>query len=381
MAGKRGNGEGSVRLRSDGKTWEARLLVGYKADGNPDRRSKYFKTQAEALKWLRETQTSIERNEYVDSSKITVAQWLETWINEYIKPECKPTTIGAYLDAIRLHINPAIGRMQLQKLRSEHVQAMCNRMREAGLKPSTVKKSRMVLSGALNQAVKNRIITRNVAECVDVKQGQTEEIKPLSPEEQRAYMAALPDTPSGRMLTLILYTGLRIGEACGLRWQDVSTNSFKVSQTVRRVPTNDSNAESRTQIATSTPKTQNGRREIPITKPVREILNTQREYQFAHGLYHNDGDLIFTTATGNPFEVRNVGRTHYGTLEKINAEKRGVHNLRHTFATRAVESGVMDYKTLSEILGHSDVTTTLRLYVHSSKETKATAMNALADIM
>lgn len=383
MAGKRGNSEGSIRQRKDG-SWEARITVGYESDGKLKRRSKYFKTREDGVKWMREAATSIDKGEYIEASKITVAQWLETWINEYVKPVDKPTTVGVYMDSIKNHIVPAVGRVQLQKLRTDQIQGMLNRMNDKGYSKSTLTKAKNVIHGALKQAVKNQLVPRNVSEGVVIKRRDDDEEgerKPLTREEQTAYTENLPDTTTGRALAFILGSGLRVGELCGLRWQDVDKDSFRIVQTVRRVPTLNENAATKTTIKASTPKTKNARREIPLTPKTRSILNAQREYQFKCGTLRNDGDLVFTTDNGKPLDVRNISRTHYSTLEKIGAERRGVHHLRHTFATRAVESGVMDYKTLSEILGHSDVSTTLRFYVHSNMETKTSAMQALAEYL
>ena len=383
MARKRGNGEGNIRQRSDG-TWEGRYVAGYKADGTLDRKSIYGKRREDVQKRLQEIVRSIDSGDYVEPSKMTVAQWLETWINEYVKPTRKATTVGVYLDSIKNHIAPVVGRYKIQQLRTEHIQAMLNRMQEKGLKPATIVKAKNVLHGALNQAVKNRIIPRNVADGVEVKRDSETTMKPLTPEEQKAYAEALPNTTTGRALAFDLGTGLRVAELCGLRWQDVGKDSFKIAQTVRRVPTLDDSASQKTAIMATTPKTKNSRREIPLTPKTRAILDAQRKRQLSERLKcgdkWNDNDLVFTTAEGKPLDVRNVNRTHYETLDKIGAERRGVHHLRHTFATRAIEHG-MDYRTLSEILGHSDVATTLRVYVHSSMETKTAAMQALSEFL
>lgn len=134
------------------------------------------------------------------------------------------------------------------------------------------------------------------------------------------------------------------------------------------------------QKETSTPKTKAGRRTIPLTPKLKEILAAQRRHQLesrlAAGSKWHSLDLVFTTEVGTPYEGRNLTRTLHRVLKDQGIQRLGVHALRHTFATRAIESG-MDVRTLSEILGHSNITLTLQLYAHSTSETKRKAMESL----
>lgn len=182
----------------------------------------------------------------------------------------------------------------------------------------------------------------------------------------------------------ILGTGLRVSELCGLRWKDVTGGTIKISQSIRRLQSVESKKGHKTELVTSKPKTKAGMRKIPLSPKLNAILAKERQAQaeilLKLGASRGENDLVFASALGKPLDVRNISRALYNMLDKLGIERRGVHALRHTFATRAIENG-MDVRTLSEILGHADVAVTLRLYVHSSMETKQKSMDMMDNLL
>ncbi|MBR6667237.1 MAG: site-specific integrase [Clostridia bacterium] len=164
-----------------------------------------------------------------------------------------------------------------------------------------------------------------------------------------------------------------MAEVAGLRWCDIHGSSFTVKQTIGRIRDFSDDAPTRTRLEASTPKTKAGRRTNPLSPKMQELLATQRviqlETRLAQGPAWNAYDLAFCSDLGTPYEGRNLRRALHRTLKKAGLPQMGVHALRHTFATRAIESD-MDVRTLSEILGHTKVALTLQLYAHSSMETK-----------
>lgn len=376
---KRGNNEGTIRKRTDGR-WEAIYTTSYKADGKPIRRSVYGKTRKEVALHLGELLHQVEHEEYVPPQKMTVGEWLDDWWKIYCLPFKKISTCTGYESTITWHLKPYIGNKQLQSIRPEHVQSIINALVAEGKAPSTVRKAYAILHMACEQAIVNEILVRNPAKRIILPKMEQEEIRFFTLDEQRRFINALPDNTSGRALYFILGTGLRLAELSGLRWSDVQENQFSISQTIRRNRNFDENDPRRTSLQTSTPKTKAGRRTIPLTPKLKEILATQRRQQLQSrlkaGAKWNDLNLVFTTEIGTPYEGRNMTRTLHRILKEVGIERLGVHALRHTFATRAMESG-MDVRTLSEILGHANITLTLQLYAHSTSETKRNAMKQM----
>ena len=280
-----------------------------------------------------------------------------------------------------LHVVPALGRHKLQRLRTEHVQAFYNEEQEKGFAPGTIRKTHAVLRSALDQAMSNKIIMRNPCIGVKLPKPKQEEIEYLEVWEQRKLLETLTDTSNDRAILLALHTGLRSSELCGLRWKDIGADSLTVAQVCIRSHTFKGQERQGTELIFNTPKTEKSNRTIPLPKRVQELLIDQRrEYiqkKLAAGGAWADNDLVFCTQLGTPLESRNLLRTYHKVLKAVGLKKRGLHTLRHTFATRAIESG-MDVRTLSEILGHEDVSTTLNLYCHSSLDTKREGMERMS---
>jgi integrase len=277
-------------------------------------------------------------------------------------------------------LKPYIGHRQLQGLRAEHIQAVVNALVSEGKAPSTVRKAYAVLRLACEQAVVTEILPRSPAKRIILPKKEQDEIRFFTVDEQRRFINALPDDASGRALYFILGTGLRLAELSGLRWSDIQANQFTIAQTIRRNRNFDDMDSRRTSLQVSTPKTKAGRRTIPLTPKLKDILAEQKRQQAQSRILAGDEwqemGLVFTTELGTPLEGRNLTRTLHRVLKEAKLEQLGVHALRHTFATRALESG-MDLRTLSEILGHANITLTLQLYAHSTTESKRNAMKSM----
>lgn len=373
---KRANKEGGIYPRKDGR-WEYRYTVTDRS-GIEHLRSGYAASQAEATKKKLEAQAQVASGLYVDPDKITVGQWLHVWFEEYFLPSHRASTASVYLDTITCYLVPALGSMRLQKLRPEHIQAFVNAQEKS---PTTIKKMIEVLSGALKQAVENSLILSNPARKVKLPKQEQKEIEFLTLEEQKKLLEALPDTDSGRALRFILQTGLRASELSGLRWQDIKGDFFRVNQVILRVKCFD--GEQKTQFSISPPKSKAGQRDIPLTQKAREIIDIQRREYLQHklraGSIWEDYDLVFCTPIGTPKDAANLRRTLRDALKKAGLKHRGLHALRHSFATNAVRAG-MDLRTLTEIIGHAKVAFTMQTYVHSDLDTKTKAMQMLENL-
>ena len=353
MAKKRGNNEGSVYQRKDGR-WTG-------------------KTQDETLKKLREKQASIDKGEFVEPSALKVSQWLNTWFQEYAKPRMRASTLAEHERVIRNHLVPFLGSYKLQSLRTEHVQAFINHQNY--LAPATVTRQVGILKAALKQALENQLISRNPAAFTKLPKQEQKEIEFLTAAEQSELLSILPATTHGRAIHFSLGTGLRASELCGLRWRDIENDGIQIRQTCVLV---------KGKPVIGEPKTKAGRRFIPLSAKLKYILTQQKQAQrierLKAGSVWTDGDYVFASAIGTPLDRNNLARTYRGLLKKKGLASRGLHTLRHTFATNWVQ-GHYDLRTLSEILGHSKVAFTMQIYVHSDNATKKRGMDYMESLL
>ncbi|NLI22307.1 MAG: tyrosine-type recombinase/integrase [Clostridiales bacterium] len=378
MSKKRGNAEGSIYQREDGR-WTA----AYHAQGK--RKYLYGSTRDEVAKKLRDIQAKIDRGEFVEPAALTVGQWLETWLHEYAAQGVRPSTYSAYEGIVSMHLLPTLGKYKLQGLRSEHIQSWVNRKAKDGYAPASVKRFFNVLRVALGQAVANRLIFHNPADAVTLPKQEAKTIECLSAEEVAALLAVLPDSTHGRALRFVLGTGLRVAELCGLRWCDVGEESITVNQITYTIKRNGANER-----ITNPPKTKAGVRFIPTNTKLRALLDVQRREQrldrvragsaWQGGEPGKGEQYVFATVTGEPADRNNIARSLRAYLKRAGLKSRGVHALRHTFATMWVQSG-NDLRTLSEILGHTNVAFTMQRYVHSDTVTKRRGMEAMASLI
>ncbi|MDR3120055.1 MAG: site-specific integrase [Clostridiales bacterium] len=383
---KRGQNEGTIRQRPDGR-WEARVTVGRNPNGSQKQRSFYGRTRKEVHEAAIAAQNDLNNGVYTSPSKMTVGEWLDVWFREYVLPLKRPSTARGYDDIITLHLKPELGTTPLRELRPEHLQALYNQKIRGGLSPRTVQHINAMLNAALGQALKNGLLTQNICRLVALPKVEPKKISFFTREEQRLFLEAAADHPLGLAFEMCLATGLRQSELLGLRWSDLQTDGqtdgkiLRVNNTIMRQRTFRSDGKrGRTAIVEGRPKTTAGVREIPLSPLVCAKLEAHRrrrlEYRLSIGELWNETGFIFTSEVGTPIEPRRLLKMFHAVLMKAGLKKAGLHTLRHTFATRAVEAG-MNIKILSTVLGHKDIATTLNLYVHASDQEKQSEMKKL----
>lgn len=374
---KRANNEGTIRKRTDGR-WEARYY-----DAGRKMRSLYAKTQAEAKDRLHLVLQQLSSGDYCEPSRMTVAFWLDTWWREYCVPATRKNSAAAAMQSISKHLIPSLGSVPLQQLRADQVQRLINRLVTEKYAPATIRRIMATLRTSLQQAVTNQLIIKNPASGVKLPVLQQKEIVIFTVDEQRSLLEAMPDTDNGRALRFILGTGLRSSELCGLRWQDIKGNAFTVNQAITTYLDYEEEGGPANRKQTAPPKSAAGRRTIPLTPAMLSLLDEQRRAQLvdkeaaiSKGMGWPMTGLVFTTPAGQPKDRANLSRTLRQALDKAGLAHRGVHALRHTFAQNAMQSAV-DYRTLSELLGHSKVAFTLQTYAHSDMEIKRKALETM----
>lgn len=304
-------------------------------------------------------------------------EWLNIWLNNYIKPSAKDRTYIRYEQLIRTHIAPKIGGNDVNDLTPIVLQSFVSDLLNSGnlrtgkeLSPNFVNTVISVVQNSLKTANLVGIASEYTANKIKRPKAKEKQVNCFTVSEQKTIEQYVLNCKKDKLfgVVLCLYTGLRIGELLALTWNDIDFGKglLFVSKTCH-----DGNDGQKHIRITDSPKTVNSRRVIPLPKQILPLLKvvkkrSQCEYIVA------DGD--------KPVFVRSYQRTFELLLKKLHIPHKGFHSLRHTFATRAMECG-MDVKTLSELLGHKNATITLNRYAHSLLEHKVDMMNRLGKLL
>jgi integrase len=372
MATRRGKGEGSITQRRDGR-WEARLTL--PQGGRRQRRAFYGKTRAEAARKLRDALRKQDEGLPLPPENLTLEAHLRTWL-EAKRATLRPETWRRYNDLVG-HIIPVLGRRRLPRLTVEDVQALHDALAAKGLSGTTMQHAHGVLHAALQDALRWNLAGRNVASLVPAPRRSTGEMRHLSPADARALMIAAKGEPLEAFFVVALTAGLREGELQALRWKDVDLDRQRVRVTATLTAIKDGAP------VLGEPKTQHSRRTVWLTLTAVEAIERHRADQDARrrlaGPAWVEYGLVFCSDRGLPL-WRSQVRTHWlRLLAKAEIPHLRVHDLRHSAATLLLAEGV-PVKVASEMLGHSDVTTTLRIYAHvleGAQEQAASAMDRL----
>jgi len=307
--GKRGNNEGTLYHRKDGK-WEAKVSIGYDDEGNLKRLTKYFKTRQEGAAWLAEVQTQQNTGQFIQPNKITVGEWMERWLNMYCKlPLIKNTTFENYETVIRVHILPSdLGNISLQTVTTADVQKFLVAKltggradgKEGGLSPRMVQYLRFLIKTALKQARREGLISRNVAEDVVLPKMTSKKKKPafLTAEQVDRFLDAAEGDRLFPALQMELGTGLRRGELLALKWTDLDLEGGTV--TVRRQLV----ILRGKAVFHDHAKTEAGERVVTLPQDVIESLRFHKRRQDNEkklcGETYEDHGLVFCQENGKP---------------------------------------------------------------------------------
>jgi integrase len=381
MGMRRGRDEGSIYQRSDGR-WAASVSLGYDEAGKRARKTIYGKTRKEVADKLRALQNAAEQGLPPENNAVTVGQLFDSWLAEAVKPSVRPRTYESYAMMARLHIVPMLGRHKLAKVDTRAVQAFLTARGEAGLSPRTVLYLRMILRRAFGQAVKWGWVARNVVDLTEPPKVERGETPRFSPEQARAMLAAFSTHRLGPLFTLHLGLGLRLGEALGLRWQDVALPEGGDTGGTITVRVQLQVIGGAFQL--NPPKSASSRRTLALPAFVAAALTKQRDRQ--RDLAEkwepraNAWGLVFTTDGGNPLHERNVRRDFKNLLEKAGIGRVRVHDLRHLCASLLVSQGVHP-RVIMGILGHSQISLTMNTYSHLMPGSNRAAAETLDGVL
>ena len=356
---KRGDGEGGVfkqtRTLADGRQkilWRGALRhEGKRLWVSGD-------TKKQALDRLKKLKDDIARGTVEGQRGQTLAQFVEEWLESSVKPTTRPRTYLAYRERMRVHILPDLGAKKLGAITPRDLQLLYARKLAAGLSSGTINGCNVVLHRALKQARRWGLVERNVCEDVDVPQPKPPEAKPFTAEELAVFTAGVVGDERESLWTLLLQTGLRFGEAAALRWPDVDLDErlLRVRATITR--------EGSKGYAFTDPKTPKSKRTVPL--PPSAVIALRRQLELDAELYEVSSewlveDLVFPSRRGTPLREPHVLDEFHAVLDRLGLERRRLHDLRHTYATRLF---VLDAhpRAVQALLGHSDIATSMNRY-------------------
>ena len=291
----------------------------------------------------------------------TVREIAAAW-KEYKRPYVKQSTMAAYVLILENHILPYFG--DGDSLHEQEVQAFVLQKLERGLSVKTVKDILIVLKMVMKFGVKNEWMTYYEWDIKYPTTSTSKELEVLSVANHRKILNYIQShfTFTGLGIYISLSTGLRIGEICALKWSDINVadGTITVSRTIERIYVIEGEKK-HTELIINTPKTKNSCREIPMSKELLAMIKPLKKVV--------NEDFYVLTNNERPTEPRTYRNYYNGLMVKLDIPKLKYHGLRHSFATRCIEAGC-DYKTVSVLLGHSNISTTLNLYVHPNIEQK-----------
>lgn len=351
---------GSVRKRGN-QSWRL-TIVG--RDGNGNRRRKCITvkgTRAEAERKLRKLLEVRDESESTSSPTITVGEFLEQWLHDYVEINTSPVTAEGYRHKIRCHVLPKIGNVPLDQLIPRHVIGIYVDMREAGLSRRTALHVHRILHGAFNHAVKWGMLSQNVCDAVDPPRPLQKQMAALDTVEVGQLLQAAEKSPYRHIIFLAIYTGLRRGELLGLRWADVDLEhqTISVSRSLHRLAGQG--------LMVTEPKTRRSRRLVtlpPTAVKVVAALKTERvDHCVGLGITWSENNYVFSHKNGGPLSPDTVTHAFNRLVKRTEIPHVRFHDLRHTHATLMLKQGV-NPKIVCERLGHSSVTITMDTYSH-----------------
>jgi integrase len=370
MAKKRGNNEGTVYKRKDGR-WCAQVSLSGK------RITKYAKTQRECHDWVREITNKIEHGMTFDATQLTLECYMQSWLTGK-DLSIRQNTARNYRRYAEQDILPVIGKMRLQNILPAHIRQLYLRMQAEGKGSRTIQLVHATLHCALKQAVKERLIGYNPMDAVERPKVETKEFHIFTESQARTFLEAASGHPSEALFYLALTTGLRKGELLGLMWEDVDWDKGTL-----RVERQLQQAYSSSAVLVPT-KTRSGRRQIKLGKMGLAMLEAHRHKQEAQKTLAGDSwkenGMIFTTGIGTYASQSKVSKEFKRILWENNLPDIRFHDLRHTSISLLLDMGT-PINTVQHRAGHSKASVTTDIYGHVMAHSQDAAAENIEQIV
>lgn len=359
----------NIYKRRDGR-YEGRYVIGKTPDGKTRFGYVYGRQFSEVRRALIQRKAETLNRRKAACSGRSLYDWMNEWLENELSGAVRPSSYQSYKNLIVHHILPSLGSMTLDEITPGAVRGLLESMQQASLAAATIQGAVRLLRKSLQSALEEGLIEKNPCRKVHLPHAASAEQRVLSGGEYEQLRQVLE--AKGDLISLLgLYTGMRLGEICALRWSDINweMQTITVSRTVQRLG-RVCESGARTHLILGMPKSLRSRRVIPLPQCLIDALRQLKA--------SSEGSGFLFGRNGLPAEPRTAQRRFARIVQQCGFSGVHFHTLRHSFATRLIELGI-DIKTVSVLLGHGSVRTTLDFYAHSLMDHQREAMNRLAD--
>src|SRR3954465_10026851 len=378
MAGRASNGESTIYKGADGR-WHGYVSVGFTLDGKLDRRHVSSKSRGVVLARVRELERKRDSGTISAVSTPTVAEWLEQWLTTIAPRRVRQRTLESYESAVRRHLIPGLGRHRLDRLRPEHLDQLYTALLEDGYSPASVLRHHRILSRALTVAVQRGHVPRNVAALVDPPAQRPSDLATaLDLDEARAVLEAAATVRNSARWTVALALALRQSEALALQWKDIDllANTLTVRRSIHRVRGGG--------LIYEEPKSKRSHRTLALPMPLVGELHRHKAAQLGErmlaGSEWHDEDLVFAQPNGRPIDKKTDYDDWTRLLQEAGVRHVRLHDGRHTAATLLLSENVHP-RVVMELLGHSQMRTTMDIYSHVIPALAREAADRMGDLL
>lgn len=376
-----------INCNKNGKDYyRVSISLGRGSDGKTIRKEFYGKGKKEAEEKRDEYLLGIKNGLNKDFNKISLGELIHTWLFEMVRVSnrIKPSTFQRYEGIYRNYIeNSQIYGLSLVNIKSLHIQRYYNILNKNDKSSNVIYNLNKLLRNFFNYAVDEHYMISNPCSGKKVSipgivEKKEKEIKVFTEDEIKLFKVVLQDHRLKVLFLLDFATGLRLGELLGLKWSDIELDKclLHVNRNIKQVNIISEDGSKEYKTIEQIPKTKKSLRTIPIPENMisllKEHLNQQKCERIKAGPAYTKSDYVFTTELGKIIIARNLTKTYKRLLDKSKIEYKNFHSIRHTYATKLFEAGE-DLKTVSELLGHSNISTTANIYTHVSENKKYSA--------
>jgi integrase len=409
---RQANGRSSIYQDSKGN-WHGRVSMGLRSDGRPDRRHVRGTTKDAVARKVRELEKHRDAGTKLQAGRAPSLQnWLLHWLNNIAAPRIKAKSYASYESDVRTHLIPLLGGHAIDRLETQHVEAMFSAMTRAGAAPGTVQHVKRTLNAALNEAAARGLIVRNPVTRASAPRLPEAEIEPLTIEDAKRVLDAAMHEPNGAAFVLALSLGLRRGEVLALSWDavDLDRATMTISKSMGRLPWRHGCADPTAcnedhhlptckpgcalhavhcpqrhggGIVFDSPKSRAGRRTVTMPRGLVNVLRVHRKAQTEAQLRAGEDwqplGLVFANEIGDPVDPDAHSKAWKALLKRVGVRDARLHDARHSAATYLLVQGV-DARTVMDMMGWSQLSMTQR-YQHVVPELKREAADRMNDLL